>query len=363
MPLIAPIFPLMMSGGRFAIKRNDSDASLQKTEHSLFYRPMPAFSRFLRYFMVVGRTGSIRKAADELNVSASAIDRQILNAEAELGMPLFERLSSGLRLTAAGEVFMAAGAKWQKSLGDVLAQVDDLRGLKRGHVDVAIIHALTKGYIPAALHRVHDRYPGITVGVRVLDNDAVRAAVASGEVDFGICFEPQSVRDLSVRAFAEVRLGFVTPAGHPFAQRGPSRFSTCAGQTMILPAPPLAVEQQVSVLQAAAQVPLHRAISSDNIQMILSMVLQGTGIGVLTSLDVMTEVASGRLAFTPISDPILKPMIVALATATSRTLSYAADIVLSEIQQGFAALALDTGALDAGAQDEAAPTDQIAPTD
>jgi len=304
---------------------------------------MPAFSRFLRYFMVVGRTGSIRKAADELNVSASAIDRQILNAEAELGMPLFERLPSGLRLTAAGEIFMAAGGKWQKSLGDVRAQVDDLRGLKRGHVDIAIIHALTKGYIPAALHRVHERYPGITVGVRVLDNDAVRSAVASGEVDFGVCFEPQSIRDLTVRAFAEVHLGFVTPAGHPFALRGPTRFSSCVGHTMILPAPPLAVEQQVRVLQTAAQVPLHRSVSSDNIQVIISMVLQGLGVGVLTSLDVMTEVQAGLLAFTPISDPILKPMTVALTTASSRTLSYAADIVLSEIQQGFAALTLEGG--------------------
>jgi len=241
-----------------------------------------------------------------------------------------------LRLTAAGEVFMAAGGKWQKSLGDVLAQVDDLRGLKRGHVDVAIIHALTKGYIPAALQRVHERYPGITVGVRVQDNEVIRATVASGEVDFGLCFEPQSIRDLTVRAFAEVRLGFVTPVGHPFAARG-------AGQTMILPAPPLAVEQQVSVLQAAAQVPLHRAISSDNVQMIISMVMQGVGIGVLTSLDVVTEVEAGLLAFTPISDPILKPMTVALATASSRTLSYAAEIVLGEIQQGFAALSLEGG--------------------
>ena len=76
---------------------------------------MPALSRFLRYFIAVGRLGSIRRAADELNVSASAIDRQILNVEANLGMPLFERLPTGLRLTAAGEIMMAAGSKWQKS--------------------------------------------------------------------------------------------------------------------------------------------------------------------------------------------------------------------------------------------------------
>ena len=80
---------------------------------------MPAFSRFLRYFMTVGRLGSIRRAADELNVSASAIARQILNVEAEIGAPLFERLPSGLRLTAAGEIMMAAGGRWQKNMADV----------------------------------------------------------------------------------------------------------------------------------------------------------------------------------------------------------------------------------------------------
>jgi DNA-binding transcriptional LysR family regulator len=293
---------------------------------------MPAFSRFLRYFMVVGRTGSIRKAADELNVSASAIDRQILNAEAEIGMPLFERLPTGLRLTAAGEIFMAAGGRWQKALADVRAQVEDLRGLKRGHVEIAIIHALTKGVIPQAIRALRGRYPGITLGVRVLDSEAVRQAVSDGEVDFGICFEPQSIRDITVRAFAEVPLGFVTPRGHDFGGRGEARFAACAGWPMILPAPPLSVAQQVQVLQGAAQVPVERVALSDDIQMIVSLVREGLGIGVLTWLDVASEVLAGELEFTRISDPILKPMVVALCTAAARTPSYAADIVLGEMQ-------------------------------
>ena len=121
---------------------------------------MPAFSRFLRYFIAVGRLGSIRKAADELNVSASAIDRQILNVEAEIGMPLFERLPTGLRLTAAGEIMMAAGgALAEKALSEVRAQIEDLRGLKRGHVEIAVIDALAKGMIPAAIQSLQTRYP------------------------------------------------------------------------------------------------------------------------------------------------------------------------------------------------------------
>lgn len=299
---------------------------------------MPAFSRFLRYFMAVGRLGSIRKAADELNVSASAIARQILNVEAEIGMPLFERLPSGLRLTAAGEIMMASGNRWQKNMIDVRAQIEDLRGLKRGHVDMAIIDALAKGHVPAAIRAIQSRYPGITVGVKVLENDNVRKAVAAGEVDFGILFEPQSYRDLTVRAFVEVVLGFVTPPGHPLGTQTETRFSACTGSPLIVPAEPLAVCQQVAVLEGATGMELDRKVSSDNIQMITSLVLEGVGIGVLTSLDVITEVQAGLLSFTRISDTLLRPMTLALCTNSARTPSYAASIVLGEIENGFAQL-------------------------
>lgn len=299
---------------------------------------MPVFSRFLRYFVAVGRLGSIRKAAEELNVSASAIDRQILNVEAELGMPLFERLPTGLRLTAAGEIMMAAGGRWQKGLSDIRGQIEDLRGLKRGHVDIAVIDALAKGYVPAAIQAIKSRYPEITIGIRVLENDRVRQAIARGEVDFGILFEPQSFRELTVRAFVEVVLGFLTPAGHPFGAQKEARFSACVGSALIVPAEPLAVHQQVAVLEGATGVVLDKAVTCDNIQMITSLVLAGVGIGILTSLDVIAEVQDGLLTFTRISDPMLRPMTLALCAASTRTLSYAASVCLRELENDFAQL-------------------------
>lgn len=61
-------------------------------------------SRKLLYIDEIARCGSIRKAAARLNVASSAVNRQILALEDELGVPLFERLPRGLRLTAAGEL-------------------------------------------------------------------------------------------------------------------------------------------------------------------------------------------------------------------------------------------------------------------
>jgi DNA-binding transcriptional LysR family regulator len=64
---------------------------------------MVLLTKFSRYFQEVIHHGSIRKAAEHLHIAASAVDRQILNVEETLGVRLFDRVSGGVRLTAAGE--------------------------------------------------------------------------------------------------------------------------------------------------------------------------------------------------------------------------------------------------------------------
>ncbi len=60
-------------------------------------------ARLLTYFDAIVRHGSIRKAAEAVHVAPSAINRHLLDLEAQLGLPLFERLQRGLRPTAARE--------------------------------------------------------------------------------------------------------------------------------------------------------------------------------------------------------------------------------------------------------------------
>ena len=210
--------------------------------------------------------------------------------------------------------------------------------MRAAYVEKRNREMLAKGYIPTVIQSIQGKYPGISVGVRVLENDLARQATARGEVDFGIFFDPQSYRDLAVRAFVDVVLGFVTPSGHPFGAKREARFSACSGSKLIVPAKPLAVYEQISVLEGTTGVVMEKAVSSDNIQMITSLVLQGVGIGILTSLDVITEVRRGLLSFTRISDPILRPMTLGLCTASARTPSYAAAMMLHEIENGFSQL-------------------------
>ena len=62
------------------------------------------FMTSLKFIDVVAREGSIRKAADKLAITSTALNRRILQIEEEIGQPLFERLPGGVRLNTAGEI-------------------------------------------------------------------------------------------------------------------------------------------------------------------------------------------------------------------------------------------------------------------
>ncbi len=314
---------------------------------------MAPFSRFLRYFIAVARAGSIRKASEELHISASSIDRQILLGEEQLGVKLFERHRAGLRLTTAGEFMLDAARKWTREFATVCVCLEDLRGLRRGVVHIAIIEALTKGFVPRTIQRLTTEHPFIHTQITVLDNDQVTAAITSGEVDFGIMLNPRTSRDLMVREYAEVRLGLVTQASHPLACKRSIRFSVCAEQPIVAPAQPLALCEQIRALEVATGVTLNAVAESDNIQMIKSLVTQGLGLGVLTWLDVADEVQRGELAFIPLSHASLQPLTLAVCIDPARQLSAAARLLLGWVETelaefGNAPISKETGPLQPG---------------
>lgn len=61
----------------------------------------------LQYFLEISKTGSIRKAADNLFISSPALSTALQNLEKELGFPLFKRQHSGVVLTSYGKKALA----------------------------------------------------------------------------------------------------------------------------------------------------------------------------------------------------------------------------------------------------------------
>ena len=108
----------------------------QIPEPTLF-RPSAMHARVLRYLDEVVRRGSIRRAAETLHVAPTAINRQILELEAELGAPLFDRIHKRLHLTPLGEAVLAHVRQTLREHAALQARVAEIKGARRGMVTVA----------------------------------------------------------------------------------------------------------------------------------------------------------------------------------------------------------------------------------
>ena len=276
---------------------------------------MSPFSRFAHYFIAVARCGRLRRAAEQLHISASAINRQILQAEEAFGTPLFERLPEGLRMTTAGELLYDNLLRWQKEFRQTRQKFDELQGMKRGSVSVGMVQALAE---------IIASWPWLELDLQVADSHTVSQKVRQADLDVGLILDPQGQAGLSVLAFAELEVGIVMRPDHPLA-------GAKALERHIVPGAPLIVHERVALLYRHHDFAPENTISCNDIRLIKSLVLRGSGVTLLSLLDVLDEVQRGQLAFVPLRSTLLRPLTLALCTAPSRQLSRPAQMAIQTL--------------------------------
>lgn len=274
---------------------------------------MAIFARFVRYFDEVARRSSIRSAAERLHIASSAIDRQILKAEKEFDVPLFERLPQGMRLTAAGEHLITHVRRWRREYEQVKAQIENLRGLHGGRVTVALPETLAGDLVARHLGTFHQRYPRVTLLVRVAGIN-VPDLVVAGDADLGLTFTSTANRSLRVERTLHLRLGVAVRPGHPLAKRKHVHLRECLAYPLIVPDEGKMLRNAIDTGFARQGLELKPAVVSENFSIMRAMVTRGLGIAMLTRIDVIREVEQGELIFVPFADRGLPQSVLSLVT-------------------------------------------------
>jgi DNA-binding transcriptional LysR family regulator len=132
-------------------------------------------SQPLQYFYEVAKAGSFRKAAERINIAASALNRQVTLLESELKLPLFERRPGrgNLKLTAAGEILLHRVRLSMNELQVAKSAIESLKGLKRGAISIGVNESLGRDFMPKFLRDFHDDYPEIDFEVTVDNTPAL----------------------------------------------------------------------------------------------------------------------------------------------------------------------------------------------
>jgi DNA-binding transcriptional LysR family regulator len=261
------------------------------------------YTRLLVYVDRVARTGSIRKAAAQSHVAASAISRQILALEEEIGTPLFERLPRKLVLTAAGEILIRHFRETLKDLNRAQNEIEELKGLRRGEITLALMSGLAANLVPRAAESFRRANPRLKLNFRLLaTGDEILAAVGSAEADLGLGFD--FVPDAKVRVLTTAvgRLGAVMAPTHPLSQRASIRISECVGYPMIVADKSMVIRPYLDALFTKASLNPQPVIETNSIEVMRHAAMADQCITFLTPFDIEFERRVGRLVYVPVRE-------------------------------------------------------------
>lgn len=182
--------------------------------------------RHLRDFQFIEgviKAGSIRKASEDMNITASALNRRINRFEDEFGFEIFERLPRGVRLNPAGELLLHHIRSQQSDFARLKSQVSDLSGVRRGHVSVACSQALLPFFLPREIARYRNDHPGVTFTVNARDRVDAERELSEFASDIALVFEPLTMVDFEVVYAIAQPIHAVMRADHPLADQSEVR--------------------------------------------------------------------------------------------------------------------------------------------
>lgn len=257
-------------------------------------------SRLMRYIDEVARAGSMRQAAERLGIASSAINRQILAFEQELGVAVFERLSNGVRLTAAGELLVEHIRATMKDHSRTISRISDLKTLRRTRINVATLEALTADVLAPVVSAWHMAYPLTHITLMAMPADSIALAVGGGEAQFGLGFDLPPQPNLNVYSSTRCSVGLVVGPDHPLASRSSVRASDLAGHPFALPAPGLTLRTIFDRLTRRSRLAIEPIVESNSIDLLKRLARLSGLATVLTRADVELERLGGTLAFVPI---------------------------------------------------------------
>ena len=298
-------------------------------------------SRLLRYLDEVARLGSIRKAAARLNVASSAINRQILALENEIGAPIFERMPRRLRLTATGEVLIAHVRETLKGHQRVEAQIEAFKGLTRGEVTIATMNGLAAGPLPRFLGGILDQHPRVLLRLRVLPFDQMTNAVLTGEADMALTYNPPNSPGLRIVASHDVAIGAVVSPKHPLTKRRSLRLADCVEFPIAVADSSMTIRPAVELAFSRANILLHPTIETNSIEFMKKIARSGQAITFLNPVDVAEEVAAGEIRHLPVQELDAHPISLKLMVRARGGLDTFPSLVVEELRKAMPQLETD----------------------
>ena len=286
----------------------------------------------LKALELVARLGSIRKAAEKLHIVSSALTRQVQEIERELGAPIFERKARGVRLTAAGELFIGYCRESMQGLELVRSRIEDLSGLRGGTVVVSAIEAVAATLLPEEIVAFRTRHPRVRFDVRIAGADQVVQAVVEEVAAVGITFNPSPHVDFQPLVEVPQELHAVMSDRHPLATSASLRLRDCQPYPLALGDGSLGGRALLERFLARSSMRIEPVMVTNSVEMMKTLARQSDTICFQVGAGVASRRGERGLVAVPLTDAGLRTGRLILGVRRGRSLPVAAAVFTEQLR-------------------------------
>ena len=237
--------------------------------------------RQLEIISAIADTGSFTAAGAKLHVSQSAISRQILLLEEELGEPVFHRIGRRIRITPAGESLLQLSHRVFQDLQDTVSAISDKQESLNGSMRLVGGMTVCLYVFPALLAEMRRIHPHLDLKITVGSAERSIAMLRSGAGDLGLISLPVDATDLVSVPVLEEELLLVTYPSHPFAKKKTITPADLTREHFIVFEAGSVTRKLVEEFFTRERIKPEIVMETENVEIIKAMVRHGLGISII----------------------------------------------------------------------------------
>ena len=251
--------------------------------------------RQLEIVRAIADTGSFTAAGEKLRVSQSAISRQILLLEEELGDAVFHRIGRRIRITPTGDSLLQLSHRVFQDLQETITGISDTRESLRGTMRLIGGMTVCLYVFPALLAEVRRTFPSLDLKITVAGGDHSIPMLRSGAADLGLVTLPVEAADLVSEPVLKEELLLITYPAHPLAKKRKILPVDLHRQPFILFEAGSVTRHLVDEFCMRERVEPDIVMETENVEIIKAMVRFGLGISIIPWQAAVADVSAREL--------------------------------------------------------------------
>ena len=295
--------------------------------------------RHLRYFVTTAAEGNVTRAAAKLHVTQPGVSAQLRQLERELGQPLLDRVSRGVRLTAAGEAFLPYAQAALDAAESGAASVSAVAGLVTGHLTIGTISTISSASVdlPALLAAFRAEHPDVDITLRELTSARLLDGLSHARPEVGLVGLGSALPGDKTATLELAREQLVAVScSSPLPAQLSVPLNALVDQPLIVPSTGTGLRDRLDTAFAGIGARPHIAFESGDPDLLLRLALARLGTAVVPE-SVILRYRGDALTVRAITPRI--DGAIGLAWSTARTLTPAARAFIDLTRQS-----LDTAA-------------------